>query len=148
MVGVLELEAGLYCLSGGLVVNGSGTLLGSGVTFYLVSGDFDTSGNAQVNLAGPPARNYSYGSPPIPGVLIYLAKGNEGLVFLRGTSDPDYVGTVYAPDGTIEVGGTGDSFNVHTQLIGWTVKLHGTPDIFVNFEDESNYQRPANLEYI
>lgn len=142
----LVMKPGLYCLDDGIVVNGGGTLTGSGVTIYVVDGDFDTSGEATVQLTAPPARNCTVCPPAIPGMLIYMAEDNDGVVYMRGTADSKYIGTVFAPTTTIEVGGTADSISVDTQLIGWTIKLHGTSQVNVDFNGEENFQKPAALE--
>ncbi len=143
---VLEMNPGLYCISEDFVANG-GTITGNGVTIYIISGDFDVAGGVHVVLTAPPAVNCAYCPPAIPGVLIYLAEGNTGEAALLGTSDSEYLGTVYVPSGTIEAGGTGSELSeIHAQLIGDTVKLHGTTSVVINFEGSDNYQKPAMME--
>jgi Putative Flp pilus-assembly TadE/G-like len=143
---VLSLQSGLYCLSGDFKANG-GTIDGDGVTLYLTSGDFDVAGGVQINLKAPPSRTCQFCPPPLPGVLIYLADGNTGEASLLGTSDSEYLGLVYAPSGTIEAGGTGSELSeIHAQLIAGTVKLHGTTDVVINFDDEQNYSVPSMIE--
>jgi hypothetical protein len=143
---LLEMSPGLYCIAEDFTANG-GTIMGNGVTIYIISGDFDVAGGVHVVLTAPPARNCSYCPPAIPGVLIYLAEGNTGEAALLGTSDSEYLGTVYVPSGTIEAGGTGSELStIHAQLIGDTVKLHGTTRVEINFEGDENYQKPSMLE--
>lgn len=142
----LEMEPGLYCLSGDFKATG-GTIVGNGVTIYITSGDFDVAGGVQIQLSAPPARNCSYCPSAVAGVLIYLAAGNSGEVALLGTSDSEYLGVVYAPSGMIEAGGTGSELSeIHAQLIADTVKLHGTTQVVINFNGEDNYQIPAQIE--
>jgi hypothetical protein len=144
-----ELKPGLYCVANEFTING-GTVAGSSVTIYMQNGDFNTSGNATTSLAAPPARNC--GEPcdlweAIPGVLIYLAEGNAGVASLLGTEDSDFLGLVYAPDGTIEAGGTSSLLSkIHAQLIAKDVKIHGTTTLEINFNDRLNYQIPASLD--
>jgi hypothetical protein len=137
---------GLYCLSGNFTING-GTLSGDEVTIYITSGDFDSSGNATINLSASTTDPAPYRA--ITGMLIYLADGNDGEVSLLGDSDSSYMGTVYAADedSTIEVGGTGsllDSFQ--TQLVGGTVFIHGNVDIEIDYEGLVPYKPPTQLE--
>lgn len=142
----LEMEPGLYCLSGNFKATG-GTIVGNGVTIYITSGDFDVAGGVLVQLSAPPARNCTYCPSAVAGVLIYLASGNSGEVSLLGTSDSEYLGVVYAPNGMIEAGGTGSEISeIHAQLVGDTVKLHGTTQVLINFDGEDNYQIPAQIE--
>lgn len=144
--GELELRPGLYCVTGEFDIQG-GLVTGSGVTIYITTGNFQSNGNATVQLTAPPARSCADCPPAIPGVLIYLAEGNTSSVTLLGTSDSQYLGLVFAPNGMIEVGGAGSSMNeVHAQLIGDTVKIHGNANLVVNFDDDLNHQRPATLE--
>jgi len=142
----LTMEPGLYCLANGATINAGGSLNGEGVTIYVTGGDFLTNGAAAVVLSAPPSRNCHYCPPAIGGVVIYMAPGNTGTVYITGTSSSSYTGTVYAPNGTVEAGGTAESIYVHTQLIGWTVKVHGTPDLYINFEEEKTFTIPAMLE--
>jgi hypothetical protein len=143
------MEPGLYCVSNEVTING-GSLIGSNVTFYLKNGDFASSGNATIRLTAPPVRNC--GAPckthnGIPGMLIYLAEGNTGEVSLLGNEDSNYLGLVYAPDGTVQAGGTSSLMaEMHAQLIGKDVKIHGNTSVVINFADGLNYQIPASLD--
>jgi len=157
----VELEGGgLYCLYGdfdagnnNLTIKTMTTESGKkymGVTIYLVSGSFIVSGNADtVILTAPPDEPDP--SPAIPGMLIYLAEGNDGLVKLRGNSDSIYVGTIYAPNGTIDVAGTpdmpaGEIAEFNTQLVAYNVKIGGNAYVNVNFDEDTSYLMPTNLE--
>ncbi|MGW8144385.1 MAG: hypothetical protein ACWGN2_08310, partial [Anaerolineales bacterium] len=83
----------------------------------------------------------------LPGVLIYLAEGNTGEAALLGNEDSNYLGLVYAPDGTVQAGGTSSTMaEVHAQLIGHYVKVHGNTSVNINFDDGLNYQIPASLD--
>ncbi len=142
-------EPGLYCVSGEVTING-GTAVGTNITLYLIAGDYTSNGNATIKLTAPPVVNC--GAPcathnGIPGVLIYLAEGNTGEVALLGNEDSNYLGLVYAPDGTIQAGGTSSTMaEVHAQLIGYDVKIHGNTSVNINFDDQLNYQIPASLD--
>lgn len=150
-VAVLKMNPGLYCLSGEFKVTG-GIITGTEVTIYIRKngGDFATSGSAQINLTAPDGGNC--GDPcddhyAIPGLLIYMAEGNTGEVSLLGNSDSFYLGLVYAPSGTIEAGGgSSEMSEINAQLVADTVFVHGTTEVFVNFDDEVNFKIPALLE--
>ncbi len=140
----LNLNPGLYCVDR-LTMNG-GKLTGYGVTIYITSDDLSITGG-EANLEAPPARNCAHCPPALPGVLIYLAPGNTGEVVLTGNSVSHYLGLVYAPNGTIEVGGTaGEISQINAQLVADTVKLHGNAELVLNFESEVNAQIPALIE--
>ena len=80
-------------------------------------------------------------------MLIYLAEGNTGEASLLGNEDSNYLGLVYAPDGTVQAGGTSSLMaEMHAQLIGKDVKIHGNTSVVINFADGLNYQIPASLD--
>jgi hypothetical protein len=141
-------EPGLFCVQNEVTING-GTVAGSNITLYLIGGDYTSNGNATISITAPPVRNC--GAPcsthnGLPGVLIYLADGNTGEAALLGNEDSNYLGLVFAPDGTVQAGGTSSTMAaVHAQLIGHDVKVHGTTDVVINFDDGLNYQIPASL---
>jgi len=138
----LTLQPGLYCISNGVKITG-GVFTGTGVTIYLTGGDFSTAGSATVNLSAP----VSDAPPAIRGMLIYMARGQTGNVTLEGNGSSSYMGTVYVPDGTIDVGGSTSMLpTVNTQLIGGSVKVHGNTNVEINFNTTETYQRPATLE--
>ena len=160
MNGAVELEGGgLYCMYGDFDAGNNnltikpthrGGKIYHGVTIYLVSGSFVTDGNADnVNLSAPP--DDPDPDPAIPGMLIYLAQGNTGLVKLRGNSDSVFVGTIYAPNGTIDVACTsdmpaGEFAEYNTQLVANNVKIGGNAYVNVNFDEDTSYLMPTNLE--
>jgi hypothetical protein len=140
------LAPGLYCITtNGVKVAGQGSLLGFGVTIYIMNGDFDTTGGSHVKLNAPGAEPDP--SPAIPNVLIYLAEGNHGTVNLLGDSESYYLGTVFAPDGTVEVGGTGSLLpTFSTQVIGWDVFVHGNTTIDIVNDQGAIHQVPSTVD--
>jgi hypothetical protein len=140
----IVMNPGLYCFEGRFRING-GVVSGDFVTIYMVFGDFLIAGGPTVDLTAPlPDPDPS---PAIPGVVLYLAEGNTGEAALLGNSESSYLGTVYAPDGEIEVGGTaGINPTYSTQLIGWNVSVHGTAEIVINFDNALVYQLPPRMD--
>jgi hypothetical protein len=65
-----------------------------------------------------------------------MAAGNEGDISLLGTAGSSFTGAIYAQDGTIDIGGTsGVNPTYNTQLVGKYVKVHGTSQIDINFQN-------------
>jgi hypothetical protein len=153
--GNLTMQPGLYCLYGEFTETG-GSLTANDVTIYMASGDFSTSGNADVFLDAPPqgcdtSPGSTQGCPPsIPGMLIYMPSSNAGDVSLEGNSTSLYEGAIYAPTGTIDVGGTSSAGTIafNTQLVGNTVKIHGNVTIDIDFDDQVTFERPATLDLL
>ncbi len=139
--GTMHLDPGLYCISGNMTVNG-GTLEGEGVTLYLPTGDVSINGNAEVSLASPATTPDP--SPAMGGMLFYVGTGD---VALEGNATSEYLGVVYAPEGTIDVSGAnGTTPTFNTQLIGMNVHVSGNADIDINFDAQEQYARPTSIE--
>lgn len=153
--GEAQLEAGgLYCLSGDFDTGNSNLWIDTsngkqGVTIYLKTGSFITSGNGHVNLSAPPSDPNPY--PALPGILIYMDPSNAGVVRLRGNSASSYLGVVLAPGGTITAAGTTDipdeAVTFHTQLIGKNVDITGNARIDINYNgsDMLNFSPKMDL---
>lgn len=134
-----EMDPGLWCVRGNLNINHD--ITGEGVTIYMKNGHITYNGNAAVYLTAPASDPDP--SPAIPGVLIYVPNANA--VTINGTSDDYFEGLIYAPKSDIIL--TGNADNVYNgQVIGWNVKVGGTNDMFVNYDECSGYQRPAFIE--
>jgi hypothetical protein len=150
--GIMNLAPGLYCVDGNvrININGSGGeyFRGEGVTFYLPSGGFDVAASSSVNLSAPqdcPTSGCVGGG--IEGILIYLPPGNTNSVNLLGTADSSYTGTVYAPSGTINAGGTSSLVNTfNTQLIAYSVVVHGNTEINITYNLTENRFRPTKMD--
>lgn len=114
-----------------------GEILGDGVTIYMMKdGSHDTSllinGNATAHLNAATEATAVNGA--IPGILIYMADGNQGNISLLGNAGSSFTGTIYAPDASIDIGGTsGVNPTYNTQLIGNYVKVHGNALIDINY---------------
>jgi hypothetical protein len=146
-----ELQGGgLYCLDGNFTIAGSSSLniapLGekTGVTIFMRSGSFSTSGNSRVNLSAPPGTSNTF--PALPGILIYLAPGNSGSIVLTGGSGSNYSGVVIAPDGLISAGGNSLGIGYNTAFIGNDVDIFGTANINIDYYPNSNYGSPTSIE--
>lgn len=141
--GNLTMQPGLYCLSGDFTVTG-GLLDGQqGVTIYITSGNFASSGNATLKLSAPTTEN----PPALRGMLIYLAQGNTGNVTLAGTVDSFFTGTIYAPSGSVDLGGNNSTVSVYeTQVIGNKVNVHGDVNMVINYDDSVHFEIPTSLD--
>ncbi len=143
--GSLTLNPGLYCLNGEFRITG-GDVFGDDVTIFMNAGDFTTPGNGEIQLSAPD-HTCTVCPPAMAGMLIYMPEWNTGDVNLAGNSTSYYVGSVYVPRGTIDVGGGSSALEtLHTQLVGETVKIHGNVTIDINYLGGDNYKEPATLD--
>ncbi|MCJ7625021.1 MAG: hypothetical protein MUO76_16090, partial [Anaerolineaceae bacterium] len=143
----LIMSPGLYCVDGdfkatGGIISVSGDNR-DGVTIYIKNGNFTVSGNVTVNLRAPMDDKddevfIPQGVPPaVRGLLIYLAEDNFGQASILGNATSSYRGTIFAPDGTIEVGGSGSTVSdLYSQFVANTVVVHGTADMQVTFDED------------
>jgi hypothetical protein len=140
---------GLYCMYGDFDTGNSDLTIDEsngkqGVTIFLRTGSFITTGNGTVDLSAPPLAPDPY--PALPGILVYMARGNTGVARLRGNSASEYLGVVLAPDGRIDLAGTEDvNKTFHTQLIGHDVEISGNALVDINYQGGENYQFPTML---
>ena len=144
----LILNPGLYCLYGNFQTNGNQTLevnpdapMNQGVTIYMAAGDILLNGNSNVRLRAPSI----YQPPAIKGLLIYMPPSNPGEITLTGAEDSWFRGTVYAPTGAIEIGGSVDIV-YSSEFVGNTVNINGSAMIVIYDDGMTNYTRPPMIE--
>lgn len=161
-------EEGLYCLYGNLKINGgnvtggcsvaqytgpgapgpAGTCDSGGVTFYFQpdsnngkAGEVNIMGGAIVKLYAP---LHSEAKPEIPGMLFYMPENNPGEINLTGTSETRFRGTILAPTGDVNIGGTQQtSADYAVQVIGWNVTVSGNSSININYDSSIAVVIPA-----
>lgn len=143
--GDVNLEPGLWCISGDVSINAQDTVTGMDVTLVMESGSWKTNGGAKVYLTAPFTTEDV--SPAVNGVLFWApgektVDGNKEVcniggacqpVTFNGNSQSYYQGVVYAPGSEIEVLGTGDVYAHRSQFIGWDVRVGGTAILKIDF---------------
>ncbi len=139
---ILNMKPGLYCLYGDFDAQG-GEVYGTGVTIYMVSGSMKITGQTKVQLEAPMGE----AKPAIRGMLFYAAEDNLASHQLSGGSESWFTGTIYAPYGSLEIGGNnGVGLTFTTQIVANYVKVHGTEDMEINFDAVNTYNHPAYVE--
>ena len=145
----LIMNPGLYCMTGDFSTTGQAHVVGQGVTIYFVSGTFDTAGTSVINISAPNCENSLCGVPPaVRGILIYLSPSNNSKIKFTGTSDSEFMGTIFAPGGSIYVTGSGSTVTLNTQLIANKVDVSGTADISLNLNGAEIYQSPSSIQLL
>ena len=80
-------------------------------------------------------------------MLVSLVSGNTSEIKLVGNSDSHFTGTLYAPDGSIQIGGTsGVNPTYNTQLVADDIKVNGSAILNIVFDGYQNAQTPSVLE--
>lgn len=145
----LIMNPGLYCMKGDFTTTGQAHVIGNGVTIYFINGTFDTAGTSIINISAPNCENSLCGVPPaIRGILIYLSPSNNSKIKFTGTSDSEFMGTIFAPGGSIYVTGSGSTVTLNTQLIANKVDVSGTAAISLNLNGAEIYQSPSSIQLL
>jgi len=137
----MDFAPGLYC-----VTNSPGPfhgeILGSEVTFYIMSASFEMkfSGSGNMTASAPTSGEYK-------GILMYLAPQisngtllNTQAIDLRGNGSGTVVGTIIAPSADVTMFGNSGTGAFNSQIIGYNVDSGGTANITVTYQANDNYQ--------
>lgn len=141
--GVVALSSGLYCVDGDFTLNASDTLTGLNVSIFVFDGDIHWNGGASVNLQA-----YPEGYGELSGLLIYLPMGDpidySHIVDINGNNTSYLKGTILAPSAATTVNGSGSLPRIDGQIIGYTVELSGSSDIYLWYNDAENWDSYTN----
>jgi hypothetical protein len=131
--GVVSLEAGIYCISGGDVnIKSGGHLEGKSVLIIIEDGNFLVGGDSQITLTAPQ-------TGPAKGLVLYMPIKNQGRIALNGDSNSRFRGTILAPGGDIRLNGMDSKYGYHSQIIGNIIEVDGQDNIIITYTDEENY---------
>ncbi len=118
----VTLSPGLYIIDGAVVLNGSGSITGTGVTLYFPSGgSYTDNGSETLNLTAPTSGTYD-------GILFYQDRSNKQQVIFNGSSNSSINGIFYAPSASVTINGSG-STTWYTSLIFGSLTFNGSGTI-------------------
>jgi Flp pilus assembly protein TadG len=92
---------GTYVMSGNVTIDGTSTISGSSVFFYINSGQWIMNGNSHSDLVASTTGTYA-------GVLFYQNKSDTSQFILNGDSTSIWQGAIYLPGGQLVVNGNGN----------------------------------------
>ncbi len=152
--GKLELGRGVYCLEGSpnaISVTSSGWQIttdlngngldntasdpNEGVLFYIPNGGVTINAGAnQLSAMEDSAAG------PLKGYLMYLPPTNSSTVSIEGGGDSALQGTILAPAARVTIAGnsTSSSFNLESQIIGFSVSLSGSGSLQITYNQSTN----------
>lgn len=148
---------GIYCITGGINPNGNGTIIGTGVLFYLKTGGITFTGNSGMTLSAPTVNNClgTYGSTSASctyvGMSIFMARNNTSTIEVRGNGGNAIVGTVYAVNGIVQARGGGSDPNetdLTGQIIASRVYGKGNGSFNVTYNEPSIYNIPPSIKLV
>ena len=142
--GSATLNPGVYVIGGsGFKVNG-GTLRGDGVCIIIQSGAFDLGGNGAVQLSPQYTGNYA-------NMVIFQPGSNTTEMNLRGGSDLNIAGTIYAPNATLRMVGNsvaeGQGPQMGDIVVAKRVDMRGTSLIKIGRPGSPAIQLPPMAVY-
>jgi len=129
--GVHNLNSGVYCIGGDILVEGGERLTGNGVVL-LAEGEVRFSSEAEVQLGAPR-------SGPLAGLLLYMPVDNHNRLVLNGNRDSQFRGTILAPGADVRINGNQSRSGFHSQIIGYYIEVDGYDNVVIKYLDEQNY---------
>jgi hypothetical protein len=114
---------GTYIIEGNMILNGSDTITGSGVTFYFTSGSLTMNGNSHAVLSAPTTGTYA-------GILYFQSRTDSSSIIFNGDSTSGWQGTIYAADASLTING-GNSSAAYTNLVVNTLTENGNDDFTI-----------------
>jgi len=145
--GTWTMKPGMYCVSGNLRINANATVKGDGIFIVMLSGEIRINGSARVQWKRPNNLVDSAGNQ-WGGMLIYLPPTNTNEVYLTGDNGTKFSGTVFAPKALCQYGGNNMTTGSSAQLICHQVRLHGNPDLTIDYHEDEDYRMPPIVELV
>ena len=143
-LGAGTLEAGVHCVKGDINLTGHNKLTGKNVLIVMLDGGIKVAGGATLDLSRADdlvdKNGNQYG-----GLLIYAPPTNSEVLTLGGNTGSLFQGSIIAPSGTCDIGGTPKAKANHTALICNKVKFHCTPDVNIVYNDAELYSFPTTI---
>ena len=147
--GTLKLHKGIYCLENGISLNGNWNITtdlngngvhdsaSEGVLFFIPDGDvtFNGGSNLNVHAISSTADNFP---ERLLNYLIYIPPSNEANVTITGNSGSTFTGTILAPASHITLDGSGNTFSLDTQIIGYNTTITGSGYIDITYNQGNN----------
>lgn len=147
--GTLKLHRGIYCLYNGISLNGNWTITTDlngdaqhnstteGVFFYIPGGDVTFNGGSTLMLHALDSTAGGF-DPRLLKYLIYIPPSNAADLTISGNNGSTFTGTVLAPTSHITIDGSGNAYDLHTQIIGYNTTITGGGSINITYDPDDN----------
>lgn len=131
--GSVTFGAGEYTVRGeGIKLTGNGSITGIGVTFFVDEGSAIFTGTGVTDLEAPE-------EGPFAGILLFQYRDNDNQVIITGNAAQGGWGTVYAPEAMVDFSGNGTT---SFQFISDTFYAHGNSYANIVYKDNFDAQVP------
>lgn len=118
--------------SGGLDFEGTGTLTGNGVTFYIATGGVTVAASQTIQFKAP-------SNDPYGGVLFFQSNGNNATATITGSGSSYMQGALYFPSATLNLDGAANNANIDYMLL-----VANSLNINTSVKFSSNYSSLTN----
>ncbi len=149
--GDIFLAPGLYCIGSGGFSMTSGSVQGTGVTFFVYDGGDVKLTGGFVDISAPVDDLIDGDDNHWTGMMIYMV--GDGLISLGGNGDMVYTGTIMALDppaqsnaAKCDLNGNGDFIGFDVQLICWSIRYTGGANSYLRYSPPKNYYYPATID--
>lgn len=148
---IVNMDPGMYCVDGHKGFTGTGgTVNGTGVMIVMEDGPFDLGGGTVVNLSAETNPNaiLDAGGYDWKGMLLFVHPSNPDDITINGDTGTNYTGTIFAPNSLITLNGNGTTMGVSAQMIGYQIKVTGSADINIIYNEGDNYYLPHAIDLV
>lgn len=148
---IVNMDPGMYCVDGHKGFTGTGGVVnGTDVMIVMMDGPFDLGGSTVVNLSAEDTPNtlLDAGGYDWKGMLLFVHPSNPDDITINGDTGTNYTGTIFAPNSLITLNGNGTTMGVNAQMIAYQIKVTGTADITIVYNEGDNYYLPHAIDLI
>jgi hypothetical protein len=145
--GTLKLQKGIYCIKNGIQLqstwnvttdlNGNGVhdSLSEGVFFVIEGGDVTFNGTSDINIHAIDTTADKFPEEFV-NMLMYVPESNKANIKLTGNNGSTFTGTILAPGSSTEITGTNGTIALNSQIISYTVKVSGTGNLNITYNED------------
>ncbi len=148
---IVNMDPGMYCVDGNKGFTGTGGVVnGTDVMIVMNDGPFDLGGSTVVNLSAEDSPDTLLDAVGYDweGMLLFVHPSNPDDITINGDTGTNYTGTIFAPNSLITLNGNGTTMGVSAQMIGHQIKVTGTADINITYNEGDNYYLPHAIDLI
>lgn len=144
--GTLNLNPGIYVVTGTVDANNHGYMRGTGVMLYFACTLYPTpcaSGQAGGRLTLSNNGHYLLTAPAngtYQGLAIFYDRNNAASINLENNADDNLSGTIYAASAALTMSNNGDAGQIDSLIVVSTATLSNNANIALNFNVNANYQ--------
>jgi Flp pilus assembly protein TadG len=143
----MVLSPGVYVITGGVYINGSHNITGSGVTLYLTCGDAShlptacPRGGRGAGIDMQSSGGVAFTAPtsgPYNGVAIFMDRNNTATISLQSQASVPVRGTIYGVSGTIAFTSNGVTNPLQSAIVIGNVLVQSTQNLTLNYDPAQN----------